>query len=151
MAPPGDIHGSIQIKIGSHLYQQGELAGYGKARTEVSVVLSRNPDCLLVPDALFITNQSLPLQHSREGYLETIPEIVVEVRSPNDSWPEIERKVQQYLSAGVHVVWVLDPQSQSVRAYQPSHQMITFGPKDMLTIPQLIPGFQVIVADLFVS
>ena len=69
----------------------------------------RNPDRLVGADAVFIANSSLPIRESSEGYLETIPDLVVEVRSKNDTLPAVQRKVDDYLTAGVKVVWVVDP------------------------------------------
>lgn len=149
MPPPGDIHGAVQLNIATQLKLQGEFRGLGRARTEVGVILRRNPDRLTGPDAVFITAALLPLRRSPEGYLETIPELVVEVRSPNDTGPEVQAKVDEYLAAGVRVVWVADPATQTVTANRPNQPPQVFGPADALTVPDVIPGFQVPVADLF--
>jgi Uma2 family endonuclease len=149
MAPPGDILGSAQSKFGSALVVQGEHRGLGKARTEVGLVLRRNPDRLTCPDALFVAAASLPLRRSSEGYLETIPELVVEIRSPNDTGPEVQAKVDEYLAAGVRVVWVADPDRKTVTAHRTGQPAQVFGPADTLTIADVIPGFQAQIVDLF--
>ena len=79
--------------IGSALFAQGEQQGYGRAFTEVGVVLSRRPNTVLGPDAVFISTAKLPVVESPEGYLETIPDLAVEVRSRNDSAAELDRKI----------------------------------------------------------
>lgn len=149
MPPPGDIHGLVQVRIGSSLLVNGELMGFGKARAEVGLILRRNPDRLTGPDAVFITNASLPIRKSKEGYLETIPELVIEVRSPSETGPAVRSKVDEYLDAGVKVVWVADPGPKTVTAYRRNQAQQVFGPADLLTIPDVIPGFQVPVAELF--
>ncbi len=65
-----------------------------KARTEVGIVLWRNPDRVVGADVVFVAKKSLPIQRTKEGYLETIPELVVEIRSKNDSLKYVERKVR---------------------------------------------------------
>src|SRR5689334_22117731 len=78
MCPPGDFHGAVENKIASALYTQGEEKGHGKARCgEVTIIIARNPDHVLLADALFVTNVRLPIRRSPEGYLETIPELIV--------------------------------------------------------------------------
>ncbi|HKB05896.1 MAG TPA: Uma2 family endonuclease [Gemmataceae bacterium] len=149
MPPPGDIHGAAQSKFGAALVIQGDSRGLGKARTEVGLVLRRNPDRLVCPDALFVAAASLPIRRSSEGYLETIPDLVVEIRSPNDTGPEVQAKVDEYLAAGVRVVWVADPDRQTVMAHRTGQPLEVFGPADALTVPDVIPGFQIPVADLF--
>ena len=76
MPPPGDIHGAVQSNVVTQLKIQGEFRGLGRARTEVGLILRRNPDRLTGPDAVFATAALLPLRRSAEGYLETIPELV---------------------------------------------------------------------------
>src|SRR5438046_3056851 len=84
MPPPGDMHGAVDGNVFFALKGQGEMRKFGKARTEVGILLARNPDHLLGPDAVFIANDRLPQKVSDEGYLLTIPHLIVEVRSRND-------------------------------------------------------------------
>lgn len=146
MPPPGDIHGAVNGNAFFHL-KLAERAGHGKSRTEVGVVLRRNPDRVVGPGACFIANTSLPLKHSPEGYLETIPDLVVEVRSKNDTLAELERKAGEYLAAGTKLVWVVDPLRAAVVVYQAGHAPRTLGPADDLTADGIIPGFRLSVAD----
>ena len=81
--------------------------------------------------------------------METIPELCIEIRSKNDSLPEVERKVADYLAAGAVAVWVADPAHQTVTEYRAGQPPRDFAAADTLTIPDVIPGFQVVVASLF--
>jgi len=151
MAPPGDIHGAVEANLAAELKYQGQKQGHGKARCgEVAVILRRNPDRVVGADAAFIASSSLPLRLSREGYLETMPDLIVEVRSKNDTQPEVERKVTEYLQAGVRVVWVADPAAQTVTAYRPGQAPQVLGLQDTLTVDDVIPGFKMAVCDVFV-
>src|SRR3990170_3642691 len=147
MVPPGNIHGAAQSNIATHLKVQGEFKGHGKARTEVGVVLWRNPDRVVTPDVLFIAAKSLPIRTSPEGYLETISELVVEVRSKNDSLRYVERKVRHYLKAGVEVVWVVDPARKTVAVHTSQGEPASFDETGTLTLPGLIPDFSLPVAE----
>jgi len=148
MPPPGDVHGAVEGNLITALKIQGEQRGLGKARSgDVGVILWRNPDRLVGADALFIANGSLPIRHSPEGYLETIPDLVVEVRSKNDTLPAIQRKVDDYLTAGVKVVWVVDPAARTVTAHRRDVAPQVFLEDDTLTIEDVIPGFQLLVRD----
>jgi Uma2 family endonuclease len=150
MPPPGDIHGAVESNIGAELKIQGERRGLGKARSGgVGVILWKNPDRVVGPDAVFVAKESLPIRTSKEGYLETIPELVVEVRSKNDTGPEISRKVQDYFKAGVRVVWVSDPGKRTVTIYRPGQKAKVLHENDVLTIPDIIPGFELSVREVF--
>ena len=148
MSPPGELHGAYELNLGAHLKIQGEWRGLGKARSgDVGIVLWRDPDRVVGADAVFVANTSLPIRRSPEGYLETIPDLVVEVMSPNDTRPEVQRKVDDYLHAGVRVVWVLDPARRTLAIHRPGQAVETLGEADTLTVPEVIPGFSLRVAD----
>lgn len=147
MPPPGDEHAVRQAGVIYHLYA-AQLQGLGEVRGEVGIVLRRNPDRVVGADAAFILTASLPVRRSPEGYLETIPELVVEVRSPNDSGPEVVAKCEEYFRAGVQVVWVIDPISRTVAAHNADGSVQIVREPDSLTCG-LLPGFSVPVANLF--
>ncbi len=132
----------------AHLSVHGEQRGYGEVYGTVGIVLRRYPDHLRAPNAAFLTTAQLPPQTSPEGYLVTIPELVVEVRSKNDTQPEIDEKVNDYLAAGVLLVWVADPGARTVTAHQPGQAPVVFTTTDTLTALPVIPGFAVLVGDL---
>jgi len=150
MTPPGDLHAAVETKITGALLYEGEYRGLGKARSgNVGIILWRDPDRVVGADAVFIANASLPIRRSREGYLETIPDLVVEVVSKNDTRPYVQRKVDDYLAAGVKVVWIADPASQTVTAHRPGSEPEVFGEGDVLTVEELIPGFRLPVSVVF--
>jgi Uma2 family endonuclease len=94
--------------------------GFGVTTGEVGVVLRRNPDCVVGPDATFISKTRLPIKRTPEGYLETIPDLVVEVVSKNDTRRYLERKTNDYLRAGVAIVWLVDPAKRTLRNIRPA-------------------------------
>jgi Uma2 family endonuclease len=148
MAPPGAGHGRRQARFSRYLVTEGEERGHGEAYAEVGVLLRRNPDHLIGPDAAFVTAAQLPVKLSPEGYLLTIPELIVEVRSKNDTQPEIDEKVNDYLKAGAVLVWVADPDARTVIVHQANQAPITLAATDTLTAPGVIPGFAILVGDL---
>src|SRR5438067_9191860 len=88
MPPPGDEHGAVEANFAFLLKLNGQRRDLGKTRCgDVAVILWRDPDRVVGADAVFIANASLPIRRSREGYLETIPDLVVEVVSKNDTVP----------------------------------------------------------------
>ena len=147
MAPPGGDHGRKQNKVCVLLTNEAESKGLGHAYGEVGIVLRRGPDRVPGADAAFLTADQLPARYTREGYLETIPKLVVEIRSKNDATPEIESKVGEYLAAGVVEVWVLDPDLQTIAKHR-LDGVRTFGSGETLA-SDLLPDFNVPVALFF--
>jgi Uma2 family endonuclease len=149
MVPPGDLHGAVQSNIVTELKIQGERRGFGKARTEVGIVLWRNPDRVVGADIAFVAKKSLPIRRTSEGYLDTIPELVVEIRSKNDSLKYVERKVRDYLKAGVQIVWVPDSTAATVTVHAATGKPNVYGENDTLELPGLIPDFSMAVTEVF--
>ncbi len=148
MPPSGDEHGVVESNFTTELKIQGERRGFGQVRCgEIGILLWREPDRLVGADAAFVASRSLPARRTREGYLATIPELVVEVVSKNDSPGEVARKVEDYLSAGVQVVWVADPRGRTVTEYRAGREPRAYGEEDVLTVDDLIPGFRLRVGD----
>jgi Uma2 family endonuclease len=108
VSPPGRKHGSVQSHVVAFLVS-AEEAGLGEAFTEIGIVLWRDPDRLVGADAAFVVRDRCPVRETREGYLETIPDLIVEIRSKDDTVAELNRKAADYLQAGVRVVWLIDP------------------------------------------
>src|SRR5207302_580910 len=101
--------------------------------------LRRKPDRVVAPDAAFVVKNSLPVRTSPEGYLETIPELVVEVRSKNDTLAELRAKAREYLDAGVQIVWVTNPALKTVTVYRSGQKPIEHRDGDTLTAEGVIP------------
>ena len=81
--------------------------------------------------------------------LELVPDVAVEVISPSDLYYEVEDKAEEYLEAGVIVVWVINPSNRSVRIFRREARPVQLGPNDELTAEEIMPGFRCRVADLF--
>jgi len=149
MSPPGRRHSNLQARISKALISQGEEQGHGEAYTEVGVLLSRRPDSVVGPDAAFVCKRSLPARESPEGYLETIPELVVEIRSKNDTKAYLDRKAADFLQAGAQLVWIVDPDTNTVVEHRPNAAPKNLTTADTLTCDAIIPDFRLPLAELF--
>lgn len=149
MAPPGFDHGHTENIISYELRHFGEKQGFGIATGEVGVVLRRKPDRVVGPDASFISTARLPVKKTPEGYLETIPDLVVEVVSKNDTRAYLLRKINDYLRAGVTIVWLVDPTKRTLIEHRSGIEPVTFEESAVVELPDLIPGFQLQLADVF--
>lgn len=114
-----ETHSSVQTRIVNLLASRSRR--HGKVLADVGVILRRNPDRVVAPDVAFVNSALLPLRKSPEDYLETIPELVIEVRSKNDRPTSLPRKAQAYLQAGVRAVWIVEPVARTVTVYQARH------------------------------
>lgn len=107
------------------------------------------PDKIRRPDVSCILRDRLPLERLSEGYVETAPDLVVEVVSPNDLAYEVKEKVQEYLGAGVRLVWVVYPPSRTVHVYRLEGAVTVLGADQELSGESVLAGFSCRVGDLF--
>lgn len=115
----------------------------------VAYALRRDPDQVRIPDVSFIARASVSDEDISEGFWEGPPTLAVEVVSPNDRADDIHDKVQHYLEAGTSQVWLLWPRRRSISVYDRSGEMRELGTRAILDGGELLPGFQVRVADVF--
>jgi Uma2 family endonuclease len=105
------------------------------------------------PDVSFIRTGRLTDEKVPKGHCPIPPDLAVEVVSPNDLFYDVEEKVQEYLTAGVPLVWLVNPDTRSVHIYRPASSergnVSLLGPGDTLTGEEILPGFTCNVADLF--
>jgi Uma2 family endonuclease len=142
MAPAGEPHADVQSEFIAELKMQGERRGHGKAYGEVGVILWKDPFRVVEPDAAFVKSASLPMKISSEGYLETIPELIVEVRSKYDTKAYLARKVADYLASGVQLAWVIDPEESTVSEHRRGASPRKMLRDDTLQCDDIIPGFR---------
>ena len=115
---------------------------------DAGVVTGQNPDTVLGPEVAFYSYQRIPQGPLPQGYWPVSPELVVEVRSESDRWKDILKKAAEYLSANVLTVAVLDPQRKQVHLFSDEETKV-LDATDRLTIPDVIPGFEIVVGRLF--
>lgn len=90
-----------------------------------------------------------PAQATAEGHCTVVPDLVVEVVSPNDLADDVNGERIEWLAAGAALVWVVYPLQQQVHAGTADGAVRIFGPNDTLTAEPVLAGFRVPVADLF--
>ena len=108
-----------------------------------------DPHRVRKPDTMFIDAKRYPLGQLSEGYLREVPDLVVEVLSPNDKAVDIDRKVGEYLDAGIRLVWVILPEAHTVRVHRGDGSGLWLKSDGELSGEDVIPGFRCRVADLF--
>ena len=121
----------------------------GILSNHTGIITHRDPDTLRTMDLAFYTFARMPMDDITDTYPEVAPELLVQVKSFGNGWPEIEVKVAEFLDLGALVVCVLDPKTRAAHLYDPDQPARTLGPDDELTFPECLPGFQVFVRSLF--
>ncbi len=149
--PATYLHAQVAGKVAAALHDFVRQHELGHVMIGgVGVYTRYNPDTVRAMDVAFISYECLAKMTS-QSYLDVAPELVVEILSPDDKWSDLMEKLDEYFSIGVKAVWVADPRTRQVYVYQSVTSVERFTEKDTLTGSDVLPGFSVPVAELFVS
>jgi Uma2 family endonuclease len=150
MSPAGAYHGNIVLEISGHLHaylQKNELGALFGAET--GFIVRRNLDTVRAPDVMFLSAARIPDGGIPDGYLPVAPDLAVEIISPNDTFPEVSAKAEEYLAAGVKIVWVVEPRAKRAYIFRPGRDISRAGESDALSGEDVLPGFSLPLGRLF--
>lgn len=85
----------------------------------------------------------------KEKPIVLVPDLVVEIVSPNDRYTEINDKVDSYLVDGVQSIWVIDPQRRKVVLYRADSDVQTTLRETSTLTSDLLPGLSIPIRSLF--
>ena len=102
---------------------------------------------LRVPDVSFVTASRL--KQSKRYFAELVPDIVVEIKSQSDRLKPLREKIQSFIELGAKVGILIDPDKRTVTIYTPTADPVVLTDGDMISIPELLPGWEVPVAELW--
>jgi Uma2 family endonuclease len=150
MAPTVYWHGEVETNLTTLLHTHIRAHGLGRVSCgEVLYIVRRNPDRVRAADIALIRQERVPSLEARQHIMEVIPELVVEILSQHDTVAEIHEKIEDWLTAGVQMLWVVDPFRHTVTIYQPGHDPVLLGERATLHGDPIVPGFRCTVAEIF--
>lgn len=117
-----------------------------------NAVLQLYPMIARAPDVSFVSKKSLArYKPSRSNPIPLlVPDLAIEVLSKSNTAKEIALKLQQYFSAGVLLVWVIDPKRRSAVIHTSSAERFNIDAEGVLDGGTVVPGFRVNLQEVFV-
>lgn len=149
MTAPGLEHGEVQVNIGFLIKAFLKTEKIGRVFTESGVITERDEDTVRGPDVSYYSKERLPLDKRVVKYNDLPPDLCVEIVSPSNTRKELRAKTQEYFTAGVRAVWVVDPEERSVTVLARPDQGQTLYESSELTGGDVLPGFSCKVTELF--
>ncbi len=117
---------------------------------EAGVRLRRDPETIVGVDVVYISAELVAEESDETTLIDGVPLLAVEIISPNDRQEDIEEKIDEYLDAGVSLVWVINPYRRTVLICKPGTEPELVNALQELRADPQLPGFRVSVAELFV-
>jgi Uma2 family endonuclease len=149
LMPTGHPHSFYEGNITGFLFAFVREHQLGRVLPgEVGIYTHRQPDTVRGADVAFISHERLARVQSK-SFLDVCPELIVEVMSPDDTWEEVHEKLEEYFAVGAKLIWVMAPRQQRLHVYRSLTDLDVLTIQDTLIGGEILPGFQVPVAELF--
>ncbi len=116
---------------------------------EAGVRLPGDPPTTVGVDVAYVPPGVMVEQTEESTIIHGVPTLVVEILSPNDTVEQLDEMVSAYMTAGVPLVWVVDPHDRTVTIYQPGDEPTLVNARQQLTGGDVLPGFSTPVTRLF--
>jgi Uma2 family endonuclease len=156
VSPANLPHGRIQSRLAHLLWNHVDEHGGGVVYTEGGFVLEVPGDSERVrgPDVAFVAQATLDRigGEPATGFARLCPDLAAEVFSPSNlkDAHDFQQKIVDYVNAGVRVVWVVYPDSQSALIHHPDgSSRLLRHPDDQLDGESVLPGFRLPLGELF--
>ncbi|NEP25375.1 Uma2 family endonuclease [Moorena sp. SIO3I6] len=149
---PHTKHQQTCGKIFRQLDAWSEASGLGEAIPSPGVLFSESDN--VIPDVVWVTQETYTLTLDESGHLTGAPELAVEVLSASqqDQRRDREAKLKLYSSRGVKEYWIADWRSRKLEVYRRENSqlklVVTLFSQDTLTSP-ILPGFSCTVNQFF--
>jgi Uma2 family endonuclease len=114
---------------------------YGDAMFQLEEQTARRPD------VAFVSNERRSVVQDKKKIIPFIPELAVEVISPSEYASDSERKVHEYLAAGVLEVWQIYPESKTMLIRTQAGVRELSGAQ--IVESATLPGFSARLSDFF--
>lgn len=153
MPKPTRIHGVVTMRLANRIANFVDKHNLGEVSVgDPGFVLERNEygrDTVRGLDIAFVS-KTKDLGPPDFNWYDLGPDLAVEVISPSNKADDIHFKVTQLLDAGTRLIWLVYPKSRTVVSHTAEGAQ-TLREDDTLSGGDVLPGFELLVGDIFPS
>lgn len=102
---------------------------------------------LRAPDVSFVRADRL--KKSQRDFVELVPDLMVEITSKSARIKPLVEKIQLFLQLGCTVGILIDPDKLTLTVYRLNQEPVVLQDNDKLTLPDLLPGWELTVSELW--
>lgn len=146
--PPGVQHEYVVSRVTRLLGSHVERLSLGVVVGGPGFVLARGPDEVRAPDVAFIGPEHADEVARTPGYWAGAPDLAIEILSPSNSLPELERKAGEWLAGGARAVVLLAPPQRTATVLRPGADAVRLTEDEVLDLEDVVAGWRPRVGDL---
>ena len=150
MPPAFSDTGNRNIKISQQLANWSDQDGSGES-FDSSAGFTLPNGATRSPDAAWIRLErwNALSDEQKASFAPICPDFVIELRSSSDHLNDLQEKMQEYLSNGIILGWLIDRKNRQVYVYRPNQEVeILDTPETVKGDPEL-PGFGLQMAKIW--
>ena len=102
------------------------------------------------PDTAWISGErweALPMTQ-KQKFTPIVPDFVLELRSNDQSLPELREKMDEYMACGCRLGWLIDPQNRRTYVYSENGDIQTVPFEGILSGGEVMPGLELRLAEV---
>ncbi|NEQ39126.1 MAG: Uma2 family endonuclease [Okeania sp. SIO3I5] len=154
MGPSDIVSSEITMRLGGSIYAWVNPRRLGRVFDSAGGFILPDSN-LKAPDVSFVKAERL--RRSIRYFAEMVPDLAVEIKSQSDNAdatlreriPPLQKKLKKYIELGVQVAILIDPDEETVAIYRPTGDTVELAGDDILTIPELFPGWEISISELW--
>jgi Uma2 family endonuclease len=144
---PTEKHGMIVGNIYGPIWNFVQQHKSGRVVMEVRHRVTGDRHNARLPDISYIGGKRPVVE---KGSVPRMPDLAVEVKSPDDSLKSMREKARYYLAHGTQLVWLVDPEKRLVEVYTPDDEQV-LTENEALSGGNVLSDFTLPVRDIFVD
>ncbi len=142
MPPVGGRSGNREAGLIARVWAWNEITQLGDVFSSSTIFRlpnggQRSPDVAWVKKDRWEALAS----EDQEKFPPLCPDFVIELRSRTDFLPVLQEKMNEYLSSGLQLGWLIDPQQQRVEIYRPNQSIEVASFPTRLSGEPVLPNF----------
>ena len=150
MSPTGSLTGEknadliYQVQSWNRQYKLGKVF-------DSSTGFNLSNGAVRSPDVSWIANERWDslTEKQKRGFAPIDPDFVIELMSPTDDLLTTQQKMNEYLSCGVKLGWLINPNDKQVEIYCISQGKQIINHPNSLSGEEILPGLSVDLTEIF--
>jgi len=150
IAPTGGRGGRQNAKLTARVTNWAERDGAGQAFDSSTEFILPNR-AGRAPDVSWIRNERWDAlsERQQEQFPPLCPDFVVELRSQTDSLKTLQTKMEEYITNGAQLGWLIDPQERKVHVYRAGVSVEVLDEPETVSGEPVLKGFVLDVREIW--
>lgn len=144
---PTEAHGMVAAKYAARLLMFTEPRNLGRVGVEVRYRPEDDRHNSRLPDVSFNSDTASPIV--TKGAVLHLPDLCIEIQSPNESLEDMRAKAAYYLANGARLVWLTLMRDRAVEVHKHGQPPQRIDIDGVLDGDAVLPGFTLPVRDIF--